>query len=64
MSADERGAELERLRAEIDDVDRSIVESFTRRVAIARRIGELKEAAGQLGGPVSVRRFVRMQLGE
>ncbi|NJD18998.1 MAG: chorismate mutase [Gemmatimonadetes bacterium] len=47
MSADERTAELERLRREIDAVDRSIVASFTRRVAIARRIGELKEEVGQ-----------------
>lgn len=47
MSVEERAAELERLRREIDDVDRSIVEAFTRRVAIARRIGELKEELGQ-----------------
>ena len=39
--------ELDRLRAEIDAVDRSIVDAFTERVRIARRIGDLKEAAGQ-----------------
>jgi chorismate mutase len=40
-------AELDRLRAEIDAVDRDIVDAFARRVRIARRIGDLKEAAGQ-----------------
>lgn len=47
MSADARTAELERLRAEIDAVDASLVDAFARRVAIARRIGDLKEEAGQ-----------------
>jgi chorismate mutase len=47
MSADPRATELERLRAEIDAVDRAIVEAFARRVAIARQIGDLKEDAGQ-----------------
>lgn len=47
MSTDARGAELERLRAEIDAVDRAIVDACARRVAVARRIGDLKEEAGQ-----------------
>jgi chorismate mutase len=40
-------SELEWLRSEIDSVDQAIVDAFARRVAIARRIGDLKEAAGQ-----------------
>ncbi len=42
-----REAELERLRSEIDAVDRSIVDALAMRVRIARRIGDLKEEAGQ-----------------
>jgi len=42
-----REAELDRLRSEIDAVDRSIVDAFAERVRIARRIGDLKEEAGQ-----------------
>jgi len=47
MSAAHRTAELERLRAEIDAVDRSIVDAFAERVRIVRRIGDLKQEAGQ-----------------
>lgn len=47
MSAETRAAELERLRTEIDAVDRSIVDAFAERVRIARRIGDLKEELGQ-----------------
>ena len=47
MSADPRSAEIDGLRSEIDAVDQGIVDAFARRVAIARRIGDLKEAAGQ-----------------
>lgn len=47
MSAEARVAELERLRTEIDGVDRAIVDAFAERVRIARRIGDLKEEAGQ-----------------
>jgi len=47
MSAGPHAAELERLRAEIDAVDEALVGAMARRVAIARRIGDLKEAAGQ-----------------
>lgn len=46
MSAS-RESELEQLRSEIDAVDRSIVDALVERVRIARRIGDLKEAAGQ-----------------
>jgi chorismate mutase len=42
-----REPELDRLRSEIDAVDRSIVDAFAERVRIARRIGDLKEEAGQ-----------------
>ena len=47
MSADIPAAELDRLRSEMDAVDRAIVEAFARRVSIARRIGDLKEEAGR-----------------
>lgn len=40
-------AELEALRRSVDEVDRSILETFARRVRIVRRIGEVKEALGQ-----------------
>ena len=46
MSPD-RAAELEWLRSEINVVDQAIVDAFARRVATARRIGDLKEEAGQ-----------------
>jgi chorismate mutase len=46
MSGEPRAAELERLRGEIEAVDRGIVDAFAERVRIARRIGELKEEEG------------------
>lgn len=40
------GEELERLRAEIERLDRSLVDLVAARVALARRVGEVKRAAG------------------
>ncbi|MDP2956415.1 MAG: chorismate mutase [Longimicrobiales bacterium] len=46
-SPEDLGAELESLRRQVDEVDRSLVEAFALRVRIALRIGEVKEALGQ-----------------
>ena len=39
-------AELARIREEIERIDRGIVELIAQRVALARRVGPLKEALG------------------
>lgn len=41
-----RDETLERLRVEIERVDRTLVEAIGRRVGLARRIGAAKRAAG------------------
>ncbi|HEX6925110.1 MAG TPA: chorismate mutase [Longimicrobiaceae bacterium] len=40
------GEEMDRLREEIEAVDRSIIELIARRVELAREIGRAKRAAG------------------
>lgn len=45
-SAADAAAELARLRAEIERIDRGIVGLIAERVAVARRVGPLKQALG------------------
>jgi len=40
------GEEMDRLREEIEAVDRSIIELIARRVELAREVGRAKRAAG------------------
>ena len=40
-------SELEAMRHRIQDLDRALVEAMAERVEVARRIGELKRAAGE-----------------
>ena len=38
--------DLDKLRSEIDSIDRDILDAFERRTAVSRRIGNLKRAEG------------------
>ena len=38
--------DLDKLRAEIDSIDRDILDAFERRTAVSRRIGNVKRAGG------------------
>ena len=39
--------DLDKLRAEIDSIDRDILDAFERRTAISRQIGNVKRAEGK-----------------
>ena len=39
--------DLDKLRAEIDSIDRDILDAFERRTAVSRQIGNVKRAEGK-----------------
>lgn len=58
-STPERDAELERLRGEIDDVDRSLLDALNRRAQLVESVGHLKrETATVVYEPTRERRIV------
>lgn len=46
VEAEEGPPELTQIRDEIEQIDRGIIELIARRVALARRVGAVKRAAG------------------